>query len=68
MAKIEFKPIRNPKSVKPEEVDQAKAEAIANVLNYKTQNPVKFEAKKTAMLERFGLTLADIGEKAEKTK
>lgn len=43
-----------------------KEEAIKAILNYKHQNPSKYEGKKVALMERYGITPEDLGEKVEK--
>lgn len=45
MAKIELRPIDK----------NDKAGAIEALMNYKKQNPVKFEAKKTALFAKYGI-------------
>lgn len=44
-----------------------KAAALEAIMNYKKQNPVKFELKKESLFKKYGLELEDVEEVKDET-
>lgn len=57
MAKAEFKVINQ----------TDKAAALEAIMNYKKQNPVKFELKKEALFKKYGLEVEELEEVKDET-
>lgn len=57
MAKKEFKPIPT----------TDKSAALEAIINYKKQNPVKFELKKAELFKKYGLELEEVEEVKDET-
>lgn len=44
-----------------------KAAAIQAIMNYKAQNPVKFELKKTELFKKYGIELEEVTKPKDET-